>query len=199
MFTGLIEEIGTVATVQFHEGSAHIAIICATILQNLQMGDSISVNGVCLTTTAFNSKSFSATATPETLACTNLSVLREGVRVNLERSLTLQSRLGGHMVQGHIDCTGQVVAISDEGESQRWTFSAPPEILKQMVHKGSVTVNGVSLTVASLEKESFSVALIPKTLELTTFQFIGLGETINLEVDIIGKYIHRFMEQAGII
>ncbi len=198
MFTGLIEEIGTIAELRLTSGSADLSINCAKIPDGLQVGDSVAVNGVCLTVTHFNDSCFSATATPETLNRTNLGALCEGSKVNLERSITVQSRLGGHMVQGHIDGTGNVVSVTHDGDSQVWEFAIPPEISRYLIFKGSVAINGVSLTVASINKNQFSVALIPKTIELTTFQYIGSGDSVNIEVDMIGKYVFRFMEQAQV-
>lgn len=198
MFTGLIEEIGSIQELQLIAGSADITINCDRLTDGLQIGDSVAVNGVCLTTTRFNRASFSATATPETLRRTNLGTLSNGSKVNLERSLTLQSRLGGHMVQGHIDGIAKVASITHEGEAQRWEFYVPVEISKYLIFKGSVAINGVSLTVASIENNQFAVALIPKTIELTTFQYLNVGDSVNIEVDMIGKYVFRFMEQAQV-
>jgi riboflavin synthase len=196
MFTGLVEEIGIVRELQTKAGSTDIYIACAKIPAGLQLGDSISVNGVCLTATWFDETAFSATATPETLKCSNLGALTQGSMVNLERSITLQTRLGGHMVQGHVDGTGTVTAITNEGDSQRWEIELSQELARQLIHKGSITVNGVSLTVASLAGNTFTVALIPKTLELTTFQYMKKGDLVNIEIDLIGKYVFRFMEAA---
>jgi riboflavin synthase len=194
MFTGLIEEIGTVAALEPQEGSVNLTINCTKVMEDLNHGDSISVNGTCLTATHIGSSSFAATASPETLTITTLGNLTIGQHVNLERSLTLQSRLGGHMVQGHVDGTATVESVVHEGESQRWHFSLSPEMLKYMIHKGSVTINGVSLTIAGLTNNGFSVALIPKTLELTTFQYLSVGDHVNIEVDMISKYVYKFME-----
>lgn len=197
MFTGLIEEIGTVRRLQKKAGSTDLYIECTKIPDGLQVGDSVSVNGVCLTATWFDESSFTATATPETLTCTNLVKLESGSRVNLERSITLQTRLGGHIVQGHVDGTGEVTAIVSEGDSQRWEFAVPAEIARRLISKGSVAINGVSLTIASLSGiDTFTVALIPKTIEVTTFRFMQEGDTVNIETDMIGKYVYRFMESA---
>jgi len=193
MFTGLVEELGTIKKLTPIDGSLDIEVECNLILSDVALGDSISVNGTCLTATAITDTTFSATATPETLALTNLSDLKLVDRVNLERSITMETRLGGHMVQGHVDGTAMVKSITPEGESQRWEFETPHELLSFMVHKGSVAVNGVSLTVAGLTQHSFSVALIPKTIELTTFQFLKSGDRVNIEADMIGKYIHKYL------
>lgn len=196
MFTGLIEEVGTIAELRDTAGSVEITIQCAKVLDGLEVGDSIAVNGVCLTATGFSEANFFATATPETLSRSSLGALRTGAMVNLERSLTLQSRLGGHMVQGHVDGTGKVLSVTHEGDSQRWEIGVPPELLKLLIFKGSVAINGVSLTVASLSNDSFSVALIPKTIEMTTFQCMNVSECVNIEIDMIGKYVFRYMEQT---
>lgn len=197
MFTGLIEEIGTVQEAQHHDGSTRLIIGCKTVLENTNLGDSIAVNGCCLTVTDLTADSFSALATPETLSLTNIGQLKSGAPVNLERSVTLTTRLGGHMVQGHVDSTGEVLLIQPEGDSQRWTFTVQPELRKYLVKKGSVAVNGVSLTVADLSPETFSVALIPKTLELTTFGTMKPGDPVNLEADVIGKYVYTYMNAAS--
>lgn len=197
MFTGLIEEMGTVWELQKNAGSTDLYIECAKIPDGLQVGDSISVNGVCLTAIKFDDGYFSATATPETLTCSNLGQLKSGSKVNLERSMTLQTRLGGHIVQGHIDGTGEVTAVISEGDSQRWEFAVSAVIARHLISKGSVAINGVSLTVASLlGNDRFTVALIPKTIETTTFQFMETGDTVNIETDMIGKYVYRFMETS---
>ncbi len=196
MFTGLIEEVGVIRELQSKEGSTDLYVQCSRICENLHVGDSICVNGTCLTATSFDDTWFAATATPETLSRTNLGQLTVGSHVNLERSVTLQTRLGGHMVQGHVDGTGTVASITQEGDSQRWAFSVSPDIARYLILKGSIAINGVSLTVASLEDDIFSVALIPKTIELTTFQYLREGDAVNIETDMIGKYVYRFMQSA---
>jgi len=195
MFTGLVEEIGTIKQLTPNDGSLDIEIESRLVLSDIALGDSISVNGTCLTAIAITENSFSATATPETLTLTNLSDLQVGDPVNLERSITMQTRLGGHMVQGHVDGTAIVKSVRPEGESQRWEFETAHDLLNFMVHKGSIAVNGVSLTVAGLTQHTFSVALIPKTIELTTFQFLKPGDRVNIEADMIGKYIHKYLAQ----
>jgi len=194
MFTGLIEEVGVVREVRADAGSTRLVIACQKVLGGTASGDSIAVNGCCLTAVDLTEDSFSAVATPETLSLTNLSMLKPGSEVNLERSVTLQTRLGGHIVQGHVDGLGKVVNIAPEGDSQRWEFTAPTPLLSQMIMKGSITVNGVSLTIAGLTASTFSVALIPKTIEVTTFRSMQNGDAVNLEADMIGKYVFRYME-----
>lgn len=197
MFTGLIEEVGTVKSVRDENGSINLTINCATVLEGTALGDSIAINGCCLTVTNLESDSFSALATPETLSLTNLSQLTNGSYVNLERSLTLEKRIGGHIVQGHVDGTAKVIAITQEGDSQRWTFSLDEKLRPYLVQKGSITVNGVSLTIAGLTNDFFAVALIPKTLELTTFGQMEMGDVVNLETDIMGKYVYQYLQQMN--
>lgn len=198
MFTGLVEETGKVRSLTHREdGLLDLAVECSTVLEGLQVGDSICVSGCCLTATGFDDVCFSATATPETLNLTNLGQLQVGSPVNLERSVTLQTRLGGHMVQGHVDGVGKVAAIKPEGESQRWEFEVSPALTRYMVHKGSVAINGVSLTIAELTDTSCSVALIPKTIELTTFRTMRVGDVVNIEVDLIGKYVYQFLQKMN--
>lgn len=197
MFTGLIEEIGTVKSVLDENGSIKLTLRCTTVLEGTVLGDSIAINGCCLTVTDLQNESFAALATPETLALTNLGQLKEDSPVNLERSLTLEKRIGGHIVQGHVDGTAKVVSITPEGDSQRWTFSLDEKLRPFLVMKGSITVNGVSLTIAGLTEDFFAVALIPKTLELTTFGQMELGDMVNLETDIMGKYVYQYLQQMN--
>lgn len=195
MFTGLIEEVGRVLEARHDEGSLQISVGCETVLEGTKPGDSIAVDGCCLTVTELGTKSFSALATQETLSLTTLGDFTVGRGVNLERSLTLAARLGGHIVQGHVDGTGRVKEIRAEGDSERWVFSIPTELRKFLVMKGSVAINGVSLTVAGLGADWLSVALIPKTLELTTFGTMKVDDRVNLEMDVMGKYIFQYMEE----
>ena len=193
MFTGLVEELGVIREVNEKPGSIDLLINCQQVIEGLAIGDSIAINGTCLTVTGFDETSFTVTAAPETLSKTNLGLLKTDVKVNLERSVTLQTRLGGHLVQGHVDGTAIAALLEIDGDSHRWTFRAKPELLLYMVMKGSVTVNGVSLTIASLDDNQFSVVLIPKTISSTTFQYMEQGDKVNIETDLIGKYVHRFM------
>lgn len=193
MFTGLIEEVGTVSQIDHRDNLVDFTIRCSLIPTDLHIGDSICVNGCCLTATSFSPDHFKATATPETLAVTSLGQLSVGSPVNLERSLTLQTRLGGHLVQGHVDGIGTVASILDEGESQRWTFQLPAHLTAQLVHKGSIAINGVSLTIADLSDDQLTVALIPKTIEATSFHAMKTGDIVNIETDLIGKYVKKFM------
>lgn len=200
MFTGIIEEVGTLKDTRADNGSQVLTIGCTRVVSDVQLGDSICVSGVCLTVTAFDAQQFTALASPETLRLTTLGTLRPGDAVNLERSVTLQTRMGGHMVQGHVDGTATVSEIRPEGDCQIWQFRADNTLTDFMIHKGSVTVNGVSLTISQLTDNGFEVALIPKTIELTTFQHMKVGSPVNIETDLIGKYVYKFTtagEAAG--
>lgn len=199
MFTGIIEEIGTILALEPGEESVRLRIGCADTLKGIALGDSIAVDGICLTVTAFDDASFSTFASAETLRCTGLGEKRVGDKVNLEGAMTLSKKMSGHMVQGHVDGVGRVKAIVPEGDSQMWHYTMPPALAKFLVPKGSVTVDGISLTVVEIVGDSFTVAIIPKTLAVTTFQFRKPGDAVNLEVDIIGKYVYRFLhpEETG--
>ena len=192
MFTGLIQDVGTVCGVQPEGQSVHISV--QTILTpELALGDSLAVNGVCLTVTSTSGDIAVATAVPETLSRTTLGALGPGARVNLEPALRAQDRLGGHIVQGHVDGVGTLVTRSRRGLSLELTVSAGTELLRYMVHKGSITVNGVSLTVAALGSGAFTVALVPHTLGATTLEDGAVGDQVNLEVDILAKYVERML------
>ena len=195
MFTGLIQDVGTIRGVQPEGQSVHIRL--QTILTpELALGDSLAVNGVCLTVTATSGDVAVATAVPETLALTTLGDLGPGAQVNLEPALRAQDRLGGHIVQGHVDGVGTLVKRSQRGLSLELTVSASAQILRYMVHKGSITVNGVSLTVAALDSGAFTVALVPHTLGATTLEDGTEGDRVNLEVDILAKYVERMLGLA---
>jgi len=197
VFTGIIEEIGTIQDIRFiHEGAA-ITISAGKILPGLKIGDSVAVNGVCLTATSVGTGSFTCDISAETLRLSSFKQVKQGLRVNLERSLQLGGRLGGHIVQGHVDGIGRLLARIPSGEGFEISFSFPKELERYLVYKGSIAVNGISLTIASLEKESFSVAAIPLTLEETNLAQLNIGDPVNLEVDILGKYFERFF-QLGI-
>ena len=165
----------------------------STLAAELAEGDSISVNGVCLTATSVDGHSFSADVMNETLRLSSLAEAGAGTPVNLELAMRLEDRLGGHMVQGHVDGIGRVSAVSDDGFSRRLTVETAAELLRYMVYKGSITVDGVSLTVAALDDRSFTVSLIPETLERTSLGRAEPGTTVNLEVDVLAKYVERLM------
>lgn len=196
MFTGLIEEIGEVRSVSRTGDSIRFSVQAGSILEDLVIGDSVAVSGICLTVVELGPSHFTVDATPETLSRTTLENLERGRRVNLERALTLSKPLGGHLVQGHVDGLGTLASIRKEGNSTILTIEAEPELLLAMVKKGSVTVDGASLTVSALTDLSFSISVIPHTLERTTLRERRVGDRVNIEVDIIGKYVHRFL--AGV-
>jgi riboflavin synthase len=193
MFTGLIEEIGIVQSVHFKGDSAAIGITANTITKDLKVGDSVNTNGACLTVTSFSSSGFTVDAVAETMHRTNLSKLKSGDKVNLERALQLSDRLGGHMVSGHIDGTGTIAQINTEGNTQIVTIEAVPEIIKYIIEKGSIAIDGISLTVMTVNKSSFEVAIIPHTSNETTLISKEKGNKVNLECDMVGKYIERFL------
>jgi riboflavin synthase len=190
LFTGIIEELGHVASVP----AGSLVIAASKVLKGMQLGGSIAVNGVCLTVTNFNSQSFSVDIMPETLKRTNLGRLRTGDRVNLERPLALGGELGGHLVQGHVDDTGRIAAVTSEGESLLIRFEASPEVMRFIVPKGFIAVDGVSLTVASRDTNSFGVSVVDYTRQHTILGSQKVGDTVNLEVDIIAKYVEQLSQ-----
>jgi riboflavin synthase len=189
MFTGLVQTTGTVSSLA--AGSLRVE----TPLE-LSEGDSVAINGVCLTATTVRAGGFDADVMPETLRRTALGALGEGDRVNLELPLRASDRLGGHIVQGHVDGTGTIESAADDGLARLVRISAPLELLRYVVEKGSIAVDGVSLTVAEVDEDGFAVALIPETLERTTLAAAGPGRTVNLEVDVLAKYVEKLVERA---
>lgn len=194
MFTGIIEEMGSVKALRREAGAARLTISASTVLDGTALGDSICVNGVCLTVVDMSGSEFSADVAVETLRVTNLGELRIGARVNLERALQLSARIGGHLVSGHVDAVGRIREKREEGSGWRIFIDAPEGILRYVIKKGSIAIDGISLTVADLDKNGFSVAMIPHTAKLTTLGFKSAGDGINLEVDIIGKYVERLLQ-----
>ncbi len=190
MFTGIIEEAGSVVSVT----TGKLAIAASQILDGIQLGGSIAINGICLTVTAFTDKSFSVDVMPETLRRTNLGLLHGGDRVNLERPLGLGGEIGGHLVQGHIDDTGRITSITGEGESILMKFEAPAGLMRYVVPKGFIAVDGTSLTVVEKDADTFSVSIVGYTREHTILADRKIGDTVNLEVDIIGKYVAELMK-----
>ena len=194
MFTGIVEELGRVLAVTPNAGGARIEIAATAVLEDATIGASIAVNGCCLTVVALGDGHWSADAVVETLARTNLGDLRTGDPVNLERPVRLADRLGGHLVQGHVDATGTIVAREPQSDgSERFRFTAPADVLRYVVHKGSITVDGISLTVAAVDDEWFEVAVIPHTLAVTTLGARAVGTRVNLEVDLVAKYVERLL------
>ncbi len=192
MFTGIIEEVGRVTAVS----SGKLGIAATKVLQGMEPGGSISVNGACLTVTEFSSKSFSVDIMPETLKRTNLGLLRAGDGVNLERPLTMEKFLGGHLVQGHIDDTGRIASVTQQGETALVRIEAPPEVMRYIVEKGFMAVDGISLTVVNIDAASFTVSVVNYTLENTVLGNRKTGDIVNLEVDIIAKYVERFNKKG---
>lgn len=191
MFTGIIEGVGQVRSIRRKGGGAEIEIGCDFDLEKTNVGDSVSVNGCCLTVTSRLGKSFWADVSPETMATSTLGDAKEGDPVNLERALKVGERLGGHIVQGHVDGIGKVLDIKEHSGSREFVIEIPSNLSRYVVEKGSVAVDGVSLTVNSCERMSFSVMVIPHTQLKSTFQGLLRGDKVNLEVDIIGKYVEK--------
>lgn len=193
MFTGIIEELGTIESIEFGGENARMVVDAAVVTEGTRSGDSISVNGVCLTALDIKTDSFSADVSRETLERSTLGSLKPGSRVNLERAVTPMTRLGGHIVQGHVDGRGTFVSAAQEGDFWTVTIGFPKEFGKYLVHKGSVAVEGISLTVAALREDSFEIAVIPKTWEITNLSALRPGDPVNLEADVIGKYVERML------
>ena len=193
MFTGLIEELGHVAAIEHRTDGARISVAAALITSDLSNGDSIAVNGVCLTALETTATGFSADLSPETLDRTTLGNLQSGSPVNLERSVTPATRLGGHIVQGHVDGRGTFISATPQGDFWTVRISFPPDLARYFVPKGSVTVEGISLTIAALTETHFDIAVIPKTWEMTNLSALKPGDNINIEVDIIAKYVERLL------
>jgi riboflavin synthase len=189
MFTGIVEELGHVTEV----AGGRLVVRCSTVLEDSEVGASVAVNGVCLTVVKRDDQSLAFDLSEETLARSSLGRLEPGDPVNLERPVTLTTRLGGHLVQGHVDAVGRVGSFSRNGSAATLDIDVPADLSSYLVEKGSVAVDGVSLTVASLNGSHFSVALIPHTLEVTTLGTLKRGDAVNLEVDVIAKYVERMV------
>jgi len=197
VFTGLIEELGVIEQVERREAGAVFRIGATLVASDISNGDSIAVNGVCLTAVGVDKGGFSADVSPETLARTTLDRIAVGTRVNLERALLPTQRLGGHIVQGHVDATGKFIGARDEGDFHTVTIGFDPEFAKYLVFKGSVAVEGISLTVAALRAAEFDIAVIPKTWEMTDLSTLSPGDAVNLEADVIAKYVERMLSQRN--
>ena len=193
MFTGIIEELGSVRSIEERGENARIVISAKTVTEGTNHGDSIAVNGVCLTALDIHDDSFAADVSRETLQRSTLGSLKPGTPVNLERAVTPATRLGGHMVQGHVDARGQFVSVENHGDSWTLRIAYPREIARYLVFKGSVAVEGISLTIANLTDDYFEIAIIPKTWEVTNLSHLEPGDGVNLEVDVIGKYVERLL------
>jgi riboflavin synthase len=198
VFTGIIEELGVIQELRIAAEGAKIEIAAKQILAGLKIGDSVAVNGVCLTATQLHSTSFLCDISAETLRLSSFKLAKPGVRVNLERSLAVGDRLGGHFVLGHVDGVGKLISKTSSGPGFVMTFGYPRELERYLVYKGSIAINGISLTVASLEQSAFSVAVIPHTFEATNLRELASGDPVNLEVDVLGRYFERFF-QLGLL
>lgn len=197
MFTGIIEEIGMVKNIQRSGSNSFIVIEAKKVLEDVQLGDSIAVNGVCLTVTKTDGNIFQADVMNETLSRSSLGELCQGSKVNLERAMAANGRFGGHIVSGHIDGTGTITEIRNDGIAIWYTISADAPIMRYIVEKGSIAIDGISLTVAKVTDRDFSVSVIPHTAEMTILSTKSKGQTVNLENDIIGKYVEKLMKPAG--
>jgi riboflavin synthase len=194
MFTGIIEGVGRLAARQPQGGDIRFSFATGSLpFADVQLGESIAVNGVCLTVVAFDAASFQADASTETLALTTLGALAEGAALNLERAMRPTDRLGGHLVSGHVDGLGSVLSIHEDARAQRWRFAAPPALLRYIAKKGSICVDGVSLTVNEVDDAGFEVALIPHTVAHTAFAHTALGAAVNLEIDLVARYVERLL------
>lgn len=193
MFTGIIEEKGSVRSIEFDQGQARLMIAGPLVAQDTKEGDSIAVNGVCLTAIVPTPEGFSADVSPETLNVTTIGLLNIGSAVNLERSVTLSTRLGGHIVQGHVDSRGTFLGAEQQGDFWTVRIGFPPEFERYLIYKGSVAVEGISLTVAALHENKFEIAVIPKTWEMTNLSEKKPGDPVNLEADLIAKYVERLL------
>ena len=194
MFTGIVEEVGSVRAA----GDGKLVVEASEVLSDVKVGDSISVNGACLTVTTHDESTFSVDVVPETLRRTNLGELEVGSPVNLERSMPADGRFGGHMVQGHIDGTATIRSIDSEGDAQMVVFDAPAVVMRYVVEKGFIAVDGASLTIVNCDNFSFSVTIIPHTRENTVFKSKKVGDSVNLEVDIMAKYVERLAYAARV-
>ena len=196
MFTGIVEELGTIRSIRRGAASAVLSIGAEAVLSDLRIGDSVAVNGVCLTATGVDGSGFTADVMHETLQRSSLGALGPGSRVNLERAMAADGRFGGHIVSGHIDGTGTIAERRRDDNAVWYTVSAPPALLRYIVEKGSIAIDGISLTVASVEADRFSVSVIPHTAAVTPLGAKGPGDVVNLETDIIGKYVERLLRPA---
>lgn len=197
MFTGIVEEVGTVERVQRGARSAVLHIKARTVPEDLRLGDSVAVNGVCLTVVSHHAGGFAADVMHETLDRSALADLRSGSRVNLERAMAANGRFGGHIVAGHVDGTGRIARLRRDDNAVWYTIQAGPEVLRYVVEKGSIAVDGISLTVARVEADRFSLSVIPHTAAVTTLGERWTGDRVNLECDVIGKYVEKLLRTAG--
>lgn len=199
MFSGIVEEMGVVKTCDRGLAGAKLTILAKTILQDLAIGDSVSVSGVCLTVVTKSDLDFSVDVSTETLQVTTIGTLSAGAPVNLERAMKIHARIGGHLVMGHVDGIGLIQDRQQLGNGLHVVIETSPEILRYCIQKGSITVDGISLTINSVSEKTFSVMIIPHTAQITTLGTKPPGETVNLEVDLIGKYVERLLQSSGYV
>ena len=199
MFTGIIESIGTIARIERRGGDVRLHVDAGSlVLDDVKLGDSISVSGVCLTAVEIDGAVFTVDVSTETLARTTLGALRDGDPVNLEKAMRLSDRLGGHLVAGHIDGVGRVISIESDARSQRWLFEVPPALARYLAPKGSICIDGVSLTVNEVDGRRFGVNLIPHTIDVTTLGDRKVGDAVNVEVDLVARYVERLFAERGV-
>lgn len=197
MFAGIIEEMGAVKSLEKTLAGTRLTILASAVMDDLPIGASVSVNGACLTVVKRDDKEFTVDVSPETMGVTNLGQLSPGAPVNLERAMKLNERIGGHLVAGHVDGVGAVRGRQQDGNAIALTVEAPPDVLRYCIFKGSITVDGVSLTINDVTNHGFSVAIIPHTAKVTTLGLKQVGDTVNLESDLIGKYVERLLQERG--
>ncbi|WP_240097456.1 riboflavin synthase [Thermomonas flagellata] len=198
MFTGLIEGVGALRAREVRGGDARLVVEAGTLpFEDVRLGESIAINGCCLTVVEFDARSFAVDASNETLALTTLGRLPLGAPLNLERALRPSDRLGGHLVSGHVDGLGEAESCWEDARAVRWRFSAPRGLLRYIAHKGSVCVDGVSLTVNAVDEAGFEVALVPHTVVHTAFHALRVGAAVNLEVDLLARYLERLRQTEG--
>lgn len=197
MFTGIVEEMGVVKAVERTFAGAKLTVLASTVMDDLGVGDSVSVNGACLTVVSRDERDFTVDVSTETLSVTSLGSLAPGAPVNLERAMKIHQRIGGHLVSGHVDAVGAVRSRRQEGNMLSITIEASKDILRYCVPKGSITVDGISLTINELTDRSFGVAIIPHTAKVTTLGLKQPGDAVNLEPDLIGKYVERLLQERG--
>lgn len=197
MFTGIVEEMGVVRSVAKSLAGMKLTILASSIMDDLPVGASVSVNGACLTVASRTEREFSLEVSPETLSVTSLGSLTVGTPVNLERAMRVADRLGGHLVAGHVDGVGVIRSRRQDGNATVLTIEAPKEVLRYCVHKGSVTIDGISMTINEVAEHALSVAVIPHTAKVTTLGLKNVGDPVNLETDLIGKYVERLLQERG--
>ncbi len=199
MFTGIVEEMGGITVLNKSLSGVKLTILASTVMSDLKIGDSVSVNGICLTVVSRSERDFSVEVSPETLSVTTLGSFAVGMPVNLERAMKLNERIGGHLVAGHVDGVGIIRSRQQDNNAIVFTIGAPSEILRYCVAKGSITVDGISLTVNAVNDSGFSVAIIPHTAKVTILGLKQVNDNVNLESDLIGKYVERLLQERGYV